>query len=138
MNKQEKYDRTYLNMAKEWAKLSHCSRKKVGALIVKNGQIISDGFNGSPSNIDNNCEDCNGDTHWYVLHAEANAILKCAKYGNSCDGATLYITCSPCKNCTSIILQAGLKRIVYIEEYRDLSGLEFLKKMGIEIICLTL
>jgi dCMP deaminase len=127
-----RYDLAYLNMAKEWAKLSHCKRKKVGSLIIKNGMIISDGFNGTPSTFDNSCE-CDDVTHWYVLHAEANAILKCAKWGNSCNGATLYITLSPCKDCAKLILQAGITRVVYSDDYKDSSGLDFLRESGIEI-----
>lgn len=133
MTKEEKYDRTYLNMTEEWSGLSHCRRKKVGALIVKSGMIISDGYNGTPSGFDNSCEDCNGETHWYVLHAEANAILKCAKHGQACDGATLYQTHSPCKDCSKLILQSGIKRLVYVLDYKDTSGIEFLKQAGIEI-----
>ena len=134
MTKEKRYDLAYLNLAKEWSKLSHCDRKKVGALIVKNGMIISDGYNGSPTGFNNCCEDENLLTHWFVIHAEANAILKCARNGHSCDGASLYLTHSPCKDCSKLILQAGIKKLVYIEEYKDLSGLEFLKKGGIEII----
>lgn len=136
MDKQERYDITYLRMALEWSNLSHCSRKKVGALIVKNGMIISDGFNGTPSGFENKCElDENGEmvTKWYVIHGEANAILKCAKWGHSCDGATLYQTHSPCKDCSKLILQSGIKRLVYIEDYKDLSGLDFLRESGLEI-----
>ena len=120
-------------MAQEWGKLSHCERKKVGALIVKNGMIISDGFNGTPTGFDNPCEDEEGYTKWYVLHAEANAILKVAKSTNSCEGATLYLTLSPCKECAKLIHQSGIKRLVYINEYKDTSGLKFLKKAGVEL-----
>jgi len=122
-------------MATEWAKLSHCTRKKVGALIVKNGMIISDGYNGTPTGFENSCEIDNGHnlTKWYVIHGEANAILKCAKHGHSCDGATLYQTHSPCKDCSKLILQSGIKRLVYREDYKDTSGLEFLSKAGVEI-----
>lgn len=134
MTKQERYDRTYLTMAKEWAKLSHCNRKQVGALIVKNGMIISDGYNGTPTGFDNCCETDYNETHWYVIHGEANAILKCAKYGHSCDGATLYQTHSPCKDCSKLILQSGIKKLVYLEDYKDTSGLDFLKGSGVEII----
>lgn len=135
MTKQERYDRTYLNMATEWAKLSYCTRKKVGALIVKNGMIISDGFNGTPSKSKPNvCENIDGETHWWVLHGEANAILKCAKQGQSCDGGTLYQTHSPCRDCSKLILQSGIKRLVYIEDYKDTSGLDFLKEANIEIV----
>jgi len=134
MNKQEKYDRTYLNMAKEWAKLSHCARKQVGALIVKNGMIISDGYNGTPTGFDNMCENGDGETNWYVIHGEANAILKCARHGHSCDGATLYQTHSPCKDCSKLILQSGIKRLVYGEDYKDPAGIEFLRDAGVEIV----
>ena len=120
-------------MAKEWGELSHCQRKKVGALIVKNNMIISDGFNGTPSGFDNNCEDSDGKTNWYVLHAEANAILKVAKSTNSCEGATLYLTLSPCKECAKLIHQSGIKRLVYLKNYKDTSGLQFLKKAGVKI-----
>ena len=120
-------------MAQEWAALSHCDRKKVGAIIVKNEMIISDGFNGTPTGFDNHCEDEEGYTKWYVLHAEANAILKVAKSTNSCEGATLYLTLSPCKECAKLIHQSGIKRLVYIKEYKDSSGLKFLKKAGIEL-----
>ena len=105
-------------MAHEWGMLSHCDRKKVGAIIVKNGMIISDGFNGTPTGFDNHCEDEEGYTKWYVLHAEANAILKVAKSTNSCEGATLYLTLSPCKDCAKLIHQSGIKRLVYIKEYK--------------------
>jgi len=134
MQKQERYDRTYLNMAKEWAKLSHCTRKKVGALIVKNGMIISDGYNGTVSGQDNSCEMDNGETKWDVIHGEANAILKCARHGHSCDGGTLYQTHSPCKDCSKLISQSGIKRLVYVEDYKDITGLEFLKESGVEIV----
>jgi len=124
-------------MAFEWAKLSHCERKKVGAIIVKDRMIISDGFNGTPSNFDNCCEDDYGYTKWYVLHAEANAILKVARSTQSCEGATLYITLSPCQHCSKLIHQAGIKKVVYANEYKDTSGLEFLKKAGVELIHLS-
>lgn len=132
--KQERYDRAYLKMAAEWANLSHCNRKQVGALIVKNGMIISDGYNGTPSGFPNVCEDENGDTQWYVLHAEANAITKVARSNNSAEGATLYITLSPCKDCSKLILQAGIKRVVFINAYKDTSGLDFLNQAGIEVV----
>ncbi len=131
--KQLLYDKAYLRMAKEWAELSHCERKKVGAIIVKNRMIISDGYNGTPSGFENCCEDDKGLTHWYVLHAEANAILKCATSTQSAEGATLYITMSPCKECSKLILQAGIKRIVYINHYKDDAGLMFLSKSNIQI-----
>ncbi len=132
--KQLKYDKAYLRMAHEWAKLSHCERKPVGALIVKDRMIISDGFNGTPTGFDNCCEDEEGVTKWEVLHAEANAILKVAGSTQSSEGATLYITLSPCKQCSKLIHQAGIKRVVYSNAYKDTSGLEFLEKAGIELL----
>lgn len=131
--KQLRYDRAYLKMAKEWAKLSHCSRKQVGALIVRDRMIISDGYNGTPTGFDNCCEDDNGDTHWYVLHAEANALTKLAKSNQNANNATLYITLSPCKECSKLILQAGITRVVYINGYKDTSGIDFLKESGITL-----
>ena len=131
--KQEKYDVAYLRMAMEWGKLSHCIRKQVGALIVRDNMIISDGYNGTPSGYTNSCEDEQGETHWYVLHAEANAILKVAKSTQSADGATLYITLSPCKECSKLIIQAGIKRVVYHVEYKDTSGIDFLAEYGIAV-----
>jgi dCMP deaminase len=130
-NKQLKYDRAYLRMALEWGKLSHCKRKQVGALIVKDRMIISDGFNGTPSGFDNCCEDEEGVTKWEVLHAEANAILKVASSTQSAKGSTLYITLSPCTQCSKLIHQAGINRVVYANAYRDTSGLEFLEKAGV-------
>lgn len=121
-------------MAQEWSKLSHCSRKKVGALIVRDGMIISDGYNGTPSGFDNCCENEHGETNWYVLHAEANAILKIARSNNSANGATLYITLSPCKECSKLVLQAGIKRVVYINHYKDDAGLTFLSQAGVEVV----
>ena len=132
MNKQERYDLAYLKMAMEWAKLSYCNRRKVGALIVKDRMIISDGYNGTPSGFENICEDDNGYTKWYVLHAEANAILKVANSTQSCTGSTLYLTMSPCSNCSKLIHQAGISRVVYAKEYKDLSGIEFLNKAGVK------
>tara|TARA_Y100000766_G_scaffold133976_1_gene115309 strand:- start:304 stop:768 length:465 start_codon:yes stop_codon:yes gene_type:complete len=132
--KQAKYDKAYLRMATEWAKLSHCKRRQVGAIIVKNNIIIADGFNGTPSGFENCCEDSDGKTHWYVLHAEANAILKLAKSNNRGQNSTLYITLSPCKDCSKLILQAGIKRVVYIKGYKDSAGIDFLSKAGIEIV----
>lgn len=129
-----KFDKAYLKMAQEWAKLSYCKRKQVGALIVKDRMIISDGYNGTPSGFENCCEDGEGKTHWYVLHAEANAILKLAASTQSAKGATLYLTLSPCKECSKLILQAGITRLVYINEYSDDDGISFLKNHGIEII----
>ncbi|SEL25366.1 dCMP deaminase [Aquimarina amphilecti] len=131
--KQLKYDKAYLRIAREWGKLSHCDRKKVGAVIVKDRMIISDGFNGTPTGFENPCEDEEGYTKWYVLHAEANAISKVASSTQSCKGATLYITLSPCKECSKLIHQAGIKRIVYQTAYKDDSGLLFLEKAGVEI-----
>ncbi|MFK8060534.1 MAG: cytidine/deoxycytidylate deaminase family protein [Polaribacter sp.] len=129
--KQLKYDKAYLKMAREWAKLSHCERKQVGALIVKGRMIISDGFNGTPTGFDNCCEDETGATKWEVLHAEANAILKVASSTQSANNATLYITLSPCTQCSKLIHQAGIKRVVYAKAYRDVSGINFLKKAGV-------
>lgn len=131
--KQEQFDRSYLEMAKVWAKNSYCQRRKVGALLVKDNMIISDGFNGTPSGFENICEDENGKTKPYVLHAEANAITKVAKSGNSSQGATLYITDSPCMECAKLIIQAGIVRVVYLNEYRVRDGIELLKRSGIEI-----
>nr|WP_159288134.1 dCMP deaminase family protein [Tenacibaculum maritimum] len=132
--KKIKFAKAYLRMAHEWAKLSHCDRKQVGALIVKNRMIISDGFNGTPSGFENFCEDEDGYTKWYVLHAEANAILKVASSTQSCKGATLYITLSPCKECSKLIHQSGIKTVVYTDKYKDTSGLDFLQKAGVELI----
>lgn len=131
--KQKRYDIAYLKMAMEWAKLSHCKRKQVGALIVKDSMIISDGYNGTPTGFDNDCEDCDEKTLWYVLHAEANAIMKVSKSTNNSDGATLYITLSPCKECSKLVLQSGIKRVVYVKQYKDDSGLRFLEKAGVEV-----
>tara|TARA_B100001250_G_scaffold305043_1_gene267010 strand:- start:1610 stop:2059 length:450 start_codon:yes stop_codon:yes gene_type:complete len=131
--KQYRYDQAYMKMALEWAQLSHCNRKQVGALIVKDNMIISDGYNGTPSGFENICELENGDTKWYVLHAEANAILKCAKHGQSSAGSSLYLTLSPCKNCSKLIHQSGIKRVIYYHAYKDLSGIDFLKQAGVEI-----
>lgn len=132
--KQLKYDVAYLKMAKEWAKLSYCKRKQVGALIVKGKMIISDGYNGTPTGFENVCEDEENYTKWYVLHAEANAILKVASSTQSCKGATLYITMSPCKECSKLIHQSGIKRLVYAQAYKDDSGLKFLKKAGVDLV----
>ncbi|KQT24715.1 CMP deaminase [Chryseobacterium sp. Leaf405] len=128
-----KFDKAYLKMAQEWAKLSYCKRKQVGALIVKDRMIISDGYNGTPSGFENCCENEEGITHWYVLHAEANAILKLAASTQSAKGATLYLTLSPCKECSKLILQAGITRLVYINEYSDDDGISFLRGHNIEI-----
>ena len=125
--KQNKLDTVYLNMAKEVATLSHCERQKVGALLVKDGNVIGFGFNGTPKGLENECED-NGITKDYVIHAEMNAILKATRNGNAVDGATLYLTLSPCKECSKLILQSGVKRVVYLQQYRHTEGLELLKK----------
>ncbi|WP_418264107.1 deoxycytidylate deaminase [Flavobacterium faecale] len=130
-HKLNKYDKAYLRIATEWGLLSYCKRKKVGAIIVKDRMIISDGYNGTPSGFDNCCEDETGLTRWDVLHAEANAILKVARSTQSCEGATLYITLSPCKECSKLIHQSGIKRVVYQNGYRDDSGIQFLKKAGV-------
>ncbi|MFM7722033.1 MAG: deoxycytidylate deaminase [Bacteroidota bacterium] len=132
--KQLRYDLAYLRMATEWAKLSHCSRKQVGALLVKDGVIISDGYNGTPGGFPNCCENEQGETHWYVLHAEANAILKVAKSTNNALGSTLYITLSPCKDCCKLILQAGIKRMVYVDAYKDRTAIDFLQNAGVEVV----
>ena len=136
-----KFDLAYLRMAIEWSKLSHSKRKQVGALIVKDGMIVSDGYNGTPTGFENECEEPHDaatgwstvlKTKWYVLHAEANAILKCAKHGQSCRGATLYLTMSPCRECSKLILQSGIEKVIYSDEYRDSEGIEFLKKANIK------
>ena len=131
--KQNKYDIAYLKIAREWGKLSYCKRRQVGAIIVKDNMIISDGYNGTPSGFENVCEDDTNFTKWYVLHAEANAITKVASSTQSSEGATLYISLSPCKNCSKLIHQAKIKRVVYEEQYKDTSGLEFLQKAGVEV-----
>jgi dCMP deaminase len=132
--KRKRYDKAYLRMAQTWAELSHCERKKVGALIVRDGRIISDGYNGTPAGFPNCCEDQQGNTEWYVLHAEANAILKVARSTNDCSGATLFITLSPCKDCSKLVLQAGIKRVVYMMEYKDTTGVDFLRSAGVEVV----
>ena len=136
--KKQRYDSAYIKMAVEWSRLSHCERKQVGAIIVKDGMIIADGYNGTPSGFDNCCENSDGETHWYVLHAEANAILKLARSNNSAEGATLYITLSPCRDCSKLIHQAGIIRVVYRDEYKDTSGLDFLKSANVEVEQITL
>ena len=129
-----KFDKRYLEMAQIWAKNSYCKRRQVGALIVTDRMIISDGYNGTPSGFENVCEDENGVTKPYVLHAEANAISKVAKSGNSSQGATLYITDSPCMECAKLIIQAGIKRVVYADEYRLTDGIDLLRRAGIECV----
>lgn len=124
-------------MALEWSNLSYCKRKQVGALIVKDRMIISDGYNGTPSGFENECEDEDGKTKWYVLHAEANAILKISGSIQSAKDATLYLTMSPCKECSKLVLQSGIKRVVYINEYSDNSGLNFLKEANVELLKIT-
>jgi dCMP deaminase len=130
--KQILLDKRYLKMAQIWAENSYCKRRQVGAILVKNKMIISDGYNGTPEGFENICEDENGTTKPYVLHAEANAITKVAKSNNSSDGATLYVTTSPCMECSKLIIQAGIKKVVYTEKYRITDGLELLDRAGIE------
>lgn len=129
----QKFDRRYIQMAGIWAQNSYCKRRQVGALIVKDKMIISDGYNGTPSGFENICEDENGVTKVYVLHAEANAITKVAKSGNSSEGATLYVTASPCVECAKLIIQSGIKRVVYRDEYRITDGIDLLRRAGIEV-----
>lgn len=136
MDKQAKVDRLYMRMARIWAENSYCERRKVGALLVKNQMIISDGYNGTPSGFENHCEDENNVSKPYVLHAEANAITKVARSNNSSDGATLYVTASPCIECAKLIIQAGIKRVVYGEEYRLMDGVELIERAGIEVVFL--
>ena len=132
--KQRQLDSRYLRMARIWAENSYCVRRQVGALIVKDKMIISDGYNGTPSGFENICEDDMGKTKPYVLHAEANAITKVAKSANNCDGATLYITASPCIECAKLIIQAGIRRVVYCDPYHCEDGLNLLQRVGIEIV----
>ena len=135
--KQYRLDRRYLRMAHIWAENSYCKRRKVGALVVKDKMIISDGYNGTPSGFENICEDENQVTKSYVLHAEANAITKLARSNNNSEGSTLYVTASPCIECSKLIIQAGIKRVVYAEKYRLTDGLNLLKRPGIEVIYLN-
>ncbi len=128
-----KFDQRYMEMASVWAKNSYCKRLQVGALIVKDKMIISDGYNGTPSGFENICEDESGATKPYVLHAEANAITKVAKSGNSSEGATLYVTASPCLECSKLIIQSGIRRVVYRDEYRLTDGIDLLRRAGIEV-----
>ncbi len=137
-NKQLQLDKRYLRMAKIWAENSYCIRRQVGALLVKDKMIISDGYNGTPSGFENICEDEDGKTKPYVLHAEANAISKIAKSGNSSNGATLYVTTSPCIECAKLIIQAGIKRVVYAEPYRVDDGIQLLKRANIELLQLSI
>ncbi len=138
MKKQSELDKRYLRMAKIWAENSYCQRRKVGALIVKDKMIISDGYNGTPAGFDNICEDEIGKTFPYVLHAEANAITKVAKSNNSSEGATMYVTTSPCIECSKLIIQSGIKRLVFSENYRLNDGIDLLEKAGIEICLIEL
>ena len=135
-DKQTKLDGRYLRMARIWAENSYCQRRQVGALVVKQGMIISDGYNGTPSGFENVCEDETGVTKPYVLHAEANAITKLARSSNNSDGATIYITASPCIECAKLIIQAGIKRVVYGEQYRLTDGIDLLRRAGIEVVYL--
>jgi dCMP deaminase len=132
--KQQAFDRRYLEMALIWAKNSYCQRRQVGALIVKGKMIISDGYNGTPSGFENICEDENDKTKPYVLHAEANAITKVAKSNNSSEDSTLYVTSSPCMECSKLIIQSGIRRVVYCNEYHNTEGLDLLKRAGIELV----
>ncbi|MBQ9230440.1 MAG: dCMP deaminase family protein [Prevotella sp.] len=132
--KQRRFDLRYLRMARIWAENSYCQRRQVGALVVKEGMIISDGYNGTPSGFENVCEDENNVTKPYVLHAEANAITKLARSSNNSEGSTIYITASPCIECAKLIIQSGIKRVVYGEKYRLTDGIDLLKRAGIETI----
>ena len=135
--KQEILDKRYLRMATIWAENSYCVRRKVGAIVVKNQMIISDGYNGTPSGFENVCEDENGLTKPYVLHAEANAITKVARSNNSSDGATLYVTASPCLECAKLIIQSGIRRVVYNELYRISDGVDLLERAGVDCVHLS-
>jgi len=136
-DKQEQFDKRYIQIAHIWAKNSYCERRQVGAILVKDKMIISDGYNGTPSGFENVCEDDNGVTKPYVLHAEANAITKVAKTNNSSENSTLYVTTSPCIECAKLIIQAGIKRVVYDESYRMNDGINLLKRAGIEVVQLN-
>lgn len=136
-SKQLALDKRYLRMAKIWSENSYCQRRQVGALIVKDNMIISDGYNGTPVGFENVCEDDNGVTHPYVLHAEANAITKIARSGNNSNGATLYVTDSPCIECAKLIIQAGIKRVIYGRAYRLTDGIDLLRRANIEVIFLN-
>lgn len=133
-DRQPDFDRRYLQMARTWAENSYCNRRKVGALIVKNKMIISDGYNGTPSGFENICEDESGKTKSYVLHAEANAITKVAKSNNSSENSTLYITAAPCMECSKLIIQAGIKRVVFFDAYHSEEGVKLLRRAGIELV----
>lgn len=136
-DKDRKFDKSYLKMARVWAQNSYCVRRKVGALIVKDRMIISDGYNGTPCGFENVCEWDDGTTKPYVLHAEANAITKVAKSNNSSLGATLYVTAAPCLECAKLIIQAGIVRVVYIDEYRVTDGIDLLRRAGVEVCKFT-
>lgn len=136
-NKQQQLDQRYLRMARIWAENSYCQRRQVGALVVKDKRIISDGYNGTPSGFENQCEDENDVTQPYVLHAEANAITKLARSSNNSDGATLYVTASPCIECAKLIIQAGIKRVVYAEQYRLDDGIKLLQRAHIEVMYMS-
>lgn len=127
-----KYDKLFINICSQYAEMSYATKKKVGAVIVKNNTIISDGYNGTPCGFDNKCEDENGETYWYVLHAEANAITKLARSNVNCENSTLYVTLSPCKECSKLIIQSGISRVIYKELYKDSTGIDFLGKFNIE------
>ena len=137
-SKKAALDRRYARMAQIWAENSYCVRRKVGALVVKNNMIISDGYNGTPTGFENICEDGNNVSKPYVLHAEANAITKLARSSNSSDGATLYVTASPCIECAKLIIQSGIKRVIYTEQYRLTDGVDLLRRAGIEVVYLDL
>ena len=136
--KQRQLDIRYMKMARIWAENSYCVRRQVGALIVRDKMIISDGYNGTPSGFENICEDEAGKTKPYVLHAEANAITKVAKSNNSSEGATLYVTSSPCIECAKLIIQSGIRRVVYADAYHSADGIEVLERVGIEVVCVEL
>ena len=138
MDKKEAFDRRYMRMAQIWSANSYCTRRKVGALVVKEKMIISDGYNGTPQGFENICEDENNVSKPYVLHAEANAITKIARSGNNSDGSTLYVTDSPCIECSKLIIQAGIKRVIYDREYRIMDGVDLLRRAGIEVINLPI
>ena len=136
--KQQEFDKRYARMALVWAENSYCTRRKVGALVVKDRMIISDGYNGTPTGFENICEDDNNTSKPYVLHAEATAITKLAKSANSSDGATMYVTASPCIECAKLIIQAGIKRVVYTEKYRLTDGIDLLERAGVTVEYLDL